>query len=171
MPSSSAFSRSQVAVIELRSTSSEQTRAIAAVLASALREGDIVVLSGDMGAGKTTFVQGAAEALGVKARVTSPTFVLMRQYEGGTRVVHVDVYRLSSLQELIDLGYEELFAPDAVTFIEWGDAVSGLMPGDRLEVDIRPMGGDERRITIGARGPALRARLDAMPFGLWVARV
>lgn len=160
-----------MAVIELRSTSSEQTRAIAATLASALREGDVVVLSGDMGAGKTTFVQGAAEALGVKARVTSPTFVLMREYEGSPRVVHVDVYRLSSLQELIDLGYEELFAPDAVTFIEWGDAVSGAMPDDRLEVDIRPIGGDERRITIGARGPATRARLDAMPFGLWVAKV
>jgi len=160
-----------VAVIELLSSSSEQTRAIATVLASSLGEGDVVVLSGDMGAGKTTFVQGAAEALGVKARVTSPTFVLMREYEGRARVVHVDVYRLSSLQELIDLGYEELFASDAVTFIEWGDAVSGLLPGDRIEVDIRPLGGDERRITISARGPAMRARLDAMPFGVWAAKV
>jgi len=97
-----------VAVIELLSSSSEQTRAIATVLASSLGEGDVVVLSGDMGAGKTTFVQGAAEALGVKARVTSPTFVLMREYEGRARVVHVDVYRLSSLQELIDLGYIEI---------------------------------------------------------------
>ena len=160
-----------MAVIECVSSASEQTRAIAATLASALRGGDVVVLSGDLGAGKTTFVQGAAEALGVKVRVTSPTFVLMREYEGRARVVHVDVYRLSSLQELIDLGYEELFATDTVTFIEWGDAVSGLMPSDRIEVDIQQLDGEERRITIGGRGPAMRARLEAMPFGIWAERV
>src|SRR5437879_397092 len=171
MPSSSVSSRSQVAVIELRSTSSEQTRAIAARLASALREGDIVVLSGDMGAGKTTFVQGAAEALGVKARVTSPTFVLMREYEGSPRIVHVDVYRLSSLQELIDLGYEELFAPDAVTFIEWGDAVDEILPDALFEVDLRTESEAERRITIRARDEALRARLAGMPFERWAVPV
>ena len=68
----------------------------------ALRGGDVVVLSGDLGAGKTTFVQGAADALGVRAHVTSPSFVLVREYSGRARIVHVDVYRLSSLQELID---------------------------------------------------------------------
>jgi tRNA threonylcarbamoyladenosine biosynthesis protein TsaE len=149
------------------SSSAGQTRAIAGALASALHGGDVVVLSGDLGAGKTTFVQGAAAALDVRAHVTSPSFVLVREYAGRARVVHVDVYRLSSLQELIDLGYEELFAPDAVTFIEWGDVVEDMLPDDRVEVDIRASDDDTRRITIRARGSAMRARLDAMAFEHW----
>jgi tRNA threonylcarbamoyladenosine biosynthesis protein TsaE len=153
------------------SASTDETRAIAAALSSALQGGDIVVLSGDLGAGKTAFVQGAAEGLGVRAHVTSPSFVLVREYAGRARVVHVDVYRLSSLQELIDLGYEELFAPDAVTFIEWGDAVSGALPDDRVEVDLRASDDETRRITISARGPTARARLEAMPLGRWVVAV
>lgn len=153
------------------SSSSEQTRAIAGALGAALRGGDVVVLSGDLGAGKTTFVQGAADALGVRAHVTSPSFVLVREYSGRARIVHVDVYRLSSLQELIDLGYEELFAPDAITFIEWGDAVDEILPDARFEVDLRTESEAERRITIRARDEALRARLAGMPFERWVVPV
>ena len=157
--------------LQIISSSAEQTRAIAAALAPALRAGDVVVLSGDLGSGKTTFVQGAATALGVQSHVTSPSFVLVREYPGRARLVHVDVYRLSSLQELIDLGYEEVFAPDAITFIEWGDAVSGLLPNERFEVDIRGAADDSRRISIGAVGPESRARLEAMPLERWTASV
>ena len=153
------------------SFSSEQTRAIAGALGAALRGGDVVVLSGDLGAGKTKFVQGAADALGVRAHVTSPSFVLVREYVGVARIVHVDVYRLSSLQELIDLGYEELFAPDAITLIEWGDAVDELLPDACFDVDIRAESEDERRITIRARDEALRARLAGVPFERWAVPV
>jgi tRNA threonylcarbamoyladenosine biosynthesis protein TsaE len=153
------------------SSSSDQTRAIAGALASSLQGGDVVVLSGDLGAGKTTFVQGVAAALDVRAHVTSPSFVLVREYAGRARVVHVDVYRLSSLQELIDLGYEEVFAPDAITFIEWGDVVGELLPDDRVDVEIRASDDETRRITIRARGSLLRARLDMMPFDTWAVTV
>lgn len=153
------------------SSSPDQTRAIAAALASGLRGGDVVVLAGDLGAGKTAFVQGAARALGVRVHVTSPSFVLVREYAGRARIVHVDVYRMSSLQEVIDLGYEELFAPDTITFIEWGDAVGDVLPDARIEVDIRASSEDDRRIAIRATGEELRARLAALPFAQWAVPV
>ena len=149
----------------------EQTRAIATVLASGLRGGDVVVLAGDLGAGKTTFVQGAAAALDVRTHVTSPSFVLVREYAGRARIVHVDVYRMSSLQEVIDLGYEELFAPDTITFIEWGDAVGDVLPDGRFEVEIHTETDDERRIVIRATAEQLRARLASMPFTQWAVPV
>jgi tRNA threonylcarbamoyladenosine biosynthesis protein TsaE len=160
-----------VADVVCISSDPEQTRAIASVLAGGLRGGDVVVLAGDLGVGKTTFVQGTAEILGVRAHVTSPSFVLVREYAGRARIVHVDVYRMSSLQEVIDLGYEELFAPDTITFIEWGDAVGDVLPDVRFEVEIRATTEDERRIAIRATGEELRARLASMPFAQWAVLV
>jgi tRNA threonylcarbamoyladenosine biosynthesis protein TsaE len=141
-------------------TSPEQTRAVAAAVAASLRPGDVVMLSGDLGAGKTCFVQGAAAAVGVRARVQSPTFVLVREYEGALRVVHADVYRLNSLQELFDLGYEELFDPSSVAFVEWGDAVEGALPPDRLEVAITRDDDDRRTVALRAPNDSWGARLD-----------
>jgi len=147
--------------LRLRSASAADTAAIGAALADLLEPGDVVVVSGDLGAGKTCLVQGAGPALGVRVRITSPSFVLMRSYPGRIRVVHVDVYRLNSLQELIELGYEEVFDPDAVTFIEWGDAVAGVLPEERFEVGITGGGDDPRAIVVRARGEPPAKRLDA----------
>lgn len=123
--------------VRLVSRSPAQTRRIAATVAGALRLGDVVALTGELGAGKTCFVQGAAAALGVPDRVTSPSFVLRREYQGRVPVLHLDVYRLSTLQEVLDIGYEEALDRDWVTFIEWGDAMSPLLPVDHLEVEFR----------------------------------
>jgi tRNA threonylcarbamoyladenosine biosynthesis protein TsaE len=113
-----------------------QTRELAAAVAALLEPGDVVSLSGELGAGKTCFVQGAARALGVRREVTSPTFLLVRVYDEATPpIVHCDVYRLEVLQDVLDLG-DEVMADDAVTFIEWGDAVAPLLPGDRLDVEV-----------------------------------
>ena len=145
--------------IRCRSSSPEDTRAIAAALATALRPGDVVALSGDLGAGKTCFVQGAAAALGVTERVTSPTFILLREHQGRVPVKHLDVYRLSNLQELTDLGFEELLDPSSIVFIEWGDAVGPLLPDEFLEVELRGDADDERAIDVHAHGPAWNGRL------------
>ncbi len=123
--------------VRLVSRSPEQTRRIAATVAGALRLGDVVALTGELGAGKTCFVQGAAAALGVPDRVTSPSCVRRREYQGRVPVLHLDVYRLSTLQEALDIGYEEALDRDWVTFIEWGDAMSPLLPVDHLEVEFR----------------------------------
>jgi tRNA threonylcarbamoyladenosine biosynthesis protein TsaE len=120
----------------LRSTGPDDTRAIASALADHLVPGDLVALSGELGAGKTAFVQGAARALGVGERVTSPSFVLVKSYrDGRLPVVHVDVYRLGTLQDVLELG-DEVLDPAGVTFLEWADAVATLLPEDRVEVEV-----------------------------------
>jgi tRNA threonylcarbamoyladenosine biosynthesis protein TsaE len=148
--------------IRCRSSSPEDTRAIAAALAPALRPGDVVALSGDLGAGKTCFVQGAAWALGVTERVTSPTFILLREHQGRMPIRHLDVYRLSNLQELTDLGFEELLDHSSIVFIEWGDAIRPLLPDEFLEVELRGDADDERAIDVHAHGPAWNGRLASI---------
>ena len=168
-----------VAEVMLRTSGPRDTQAIAAAAAASLRAGDVVALSGELGAGKTCFVQGVARALGVRGRVTSPTFTLVRTYPESTPpVVHCDVYRLDRLQDVLELG-DEVMAPDVVTCIEWGDAVVALLPPDRLEVELwleDPSQGDGVRLIrlrgVGAwamRIPALReacrAWVDGQPPG------
>ena len=155
--------------IRCRSSSPEDTRAIAAALAQALLPGDVIALSGDLGAGKTCFVQGAAAALGVSERVTSPTFVLLREHRGRVPVKHLDVYRLSNLQELTDLGFEELLDPSSIVFIEWGDAIAPLLPDEFLEVELHGDADDERAIDVHAHGPVWNGRLAhaADAFSVW----
>jgi tRNA threonylcarbamoyladenosine biosynthesis protein TsaE len=127
---------SEPAHLTLRSARPGDTRAIARAVAAALRPGDVVSLSGELGAGKTVFVQGVAEEFGVTERVTSPTFVLVRTYPGGRLpIVHCDVYRLDTLHHVLDLG-DDVLAPDVVTLIEWGDAIGPLLPEERLEVEL-----------------------------------
>lgn len=157
----------------LRSSDPDQTRALAAAVASVLAPGDVVALSGELGAGKTCFVQGAAARLGIEGRVTSPTFTLVRTYlDAPVPVVHCDVYRLDRLQDVLDLG-DEVLAPDVVTFVEWGDAIASVLPDDRLEIEVTiadagdpdgvPEPGDADRIVrLRPRGPAWRDRAAAL---------
>lgn len=118
----------------MRTRDANDTRALAASLASLVEAGDVVSLSGDLGAGKTCFVQGAARALGVTRRVTSPTFLLVRLYdEASPPVCHCDVYRLDRTGEMFALG-DDVLGPDYVSFVEWGDAIESMLPDDRLEL-------------------------------------
>jgi tRNA threonylcarbamoyladenosine biosynthesis protein TsaE len=135
-------------VLELSAPSAEAMRSLAAALATLLAGGDVVVLTGDLGAGKTTFVQGAARALGVTDPVVSPTFTLVRRYRGSRPVYHVDVYRLDRIQEVIDLGFEEMFEDDGVTFVEWGDVIEGLLPDAYLEIELWTRAEDDRRLVV-----------------------
>src|SRR5437764_5026590 len=135
-------------VLELSVESADAMRELGASVASLLSGGDVLVLTGDLGAGKTTFVKGAARALGVTDPVVSPTFTIVRRYRGTHPVFHVDVYRLDRMQEVIDLGIEELFDPDGVTFVEWGDVIEGLLPDSYLEVEMWTRADDEGRIVV-----------------------
>src|SRR6266542_1194801 len=147
-------------VIELIVPGAEDMRALGEALAGVLVPGDVVALTGDLGAGKTTLVQGAARGLGVAdGSVTSPTFTLVREYRGRWPVYHLDVYRLDRIQEVIDLGFEELLDPDGVAFVEWGDAIEGLLPDSHLEVELWSRPEDEGRIAlVSARGPSWGGR-------------
>jgi tRNA threonylcarbamoyladenosine biosynthesis protein TsaE len=138
--------------IEVVAPAAGDTRAVGAAVGRLLVPGDVVVLAGDLGAGKTTFVQGAAEALGVTEHVASPTFVLVRQYRGTVPVAHVDVYRLRRVQEVLDLGIEDLIDGGWVVFVEWGDMVEALFAESHLRVDLRASDDDRRTIALSARG-------------------
>jgi tRNA threonylcarbamoyladenosine biosynthesis protein TsaE len=128
-------------VFALCSPSPTATHAIASVIASVVRAGDLIVLAGEMGSGKTWFVKGFAAALGVTDHVTSPTFTLVHSYDGGRLPVHhADVYRLDRLGEVVDLALSELLEDEpgsrhgGVVLVEWGDAVAALLGNDYLEV-------------------------------------
>ena len=157
-------------IMELVSTSAAMTRALGAALATELGLGAVVVLSGDLGTGKTVFAQGVAAGLGVSERVVSPTFAIAREYSGRLPLHHLDVYRLDHVQEAIDLGLDELFE-GAVTLIEWGEGVRDLLPADRLEVELAldsadAAAEDMRRITVTPFGPHWTAHAPAVADAL-----
>jgi tRNA threonylcarbamoyladenosine biosynthesis protein TsaE len=114
----------------------EDTRELAAALADALVDGDLLVLTGDLGAGKTCFTQGLGHGLGIGDRITSPTFTLANRYQGRLVLNHLDVYRLNSVAETLDLGLGEL-TEDGVTVIEWGDKINEVLPQDHLLIRLR----------------------------------
>ncbi|GAC1362493.1 MAG: tRNA (adenosine(37)-N6)-threonylcarbamoyltransferase complex ATPase subunit type 1 TsaE [Actinomycetota bacterium] len=129
-----------------------------------LRPGDVLSLGGDLGAGKTTFVQGLAAGLAIPARVTSPTFVLMKEYLGGRYpLIHMDVYRLDRMQEVVDLGYDEFLDPSHIVVVEWGDMVEPLLPKDHLSIQMR-YGEDisSREIAFHPSGPQWEVRMQVV---------
>jgi tRNA threonylcarbamoyladenosine biosynthesis protein TsaE len=149
--------------IQVTTTSPDETRILGACLAPTLVPGDVISLSGDLGAGKTVFVQGLATALGVEAPVTSPTFTIVHEYEGRYPVTHMDVYRLDSFQEVLDLGFEELLDPGAILIVEWGEAVTPLFPRSYLEVEITQADvADHRLFVFRPRAPEWLPKLETM---------
>ena len=153
----------RTAPISVSTRAPEETHKVAGALAELLVPGDVVSLTGDLGAGKTCFVQGAARALGVTEPVTSPTFVLVREYRGDVPVYHLDVYRLGNLREVLDLGFEDLLDPGGVMFIEWGDAIDTLLPDSHLRVEITADPEDDgRRMAFSGRGPRWLARWERL---------
>lgn len=148
-----------VAPVLARTKAVEETRDLAAAIAGLARPGDLILLAGDLGAGKTVFVQGFGRALGVHEPITSPTFTLVQQYEGRMPVHHLDVYRLDQLGEVVDLGLAELLDEGGVVLVEWGDVILPVLPNDYLEVGLRfGADDDERRVSIRAVGTPWGAR-------------
>jgi tRNA threonylcarbamoyladenosine biosynthesis protein TsaE len=147
----------------VQTRSSEETFSLAARVGTILRPGDVVALSGDLGAGKTVFAKGIARALGIVEEVVSPTFTLVREYDGLVPLVHVDVYRLDHLQELHDLGFDELVGGRSVMVVEWGERVSALLPAERLDVLLTAGDDDDTRlVTFEPAGRSWSVRCDAL---------
>jgi tRNA threonylcarbamoyladenosine biosynthesis protein TsaE len=132
----------------LRSHDPAETQAIGERLGARLGPGAVVACTGELGAGKTCFLQGLARGLGVTTGVTSPTFVLINQYRGRLPVYHLDAYRTGSLTELVDLGLEEMLHGDGVTVIEWADKLLPLLPAATIRVHLDGLGDEPREITI-----------------------
>jgi tRNA threonylcarbamoyladenosine biosynthesis protein TsaE len=126
----------------------EAMQALGERVGARLEAGDVVACIGELGAGKTCFIQGLARGLGVDGDVTSPTFVLVNQYRGRVPVYHVDAYRTGSLTELVDLGLEEMLHGGGVTVVEWADKLQPLLPASTLAVTITGLGDEPRRIVL-----------------------
>ena len=133
--------------MELLSHSPEETEDIGARLAETLKPGAVVAFTGDLGAGKTAFTRGLARGLGVTDRVTSPTFTIVNEYLGGRLpLFHFDMYRLSSSDELFDIGWEDYLARGGVCAVEWSENVADALEPDAIRVDIRRGAGENDRI-------------------------
>ena len=159
--------------------SAESTRALAAAIAAFCVPGDVLLLAGDLGAGKTTFSQGFGRALGIDEPVTSPTFTLVRQYEvpvgptGVRTLLHADVYRLDRLAEITDLGLGQLVEDGGVALVEWGDAAEPVLGDGALSVLLvtDPDDDDRRVITVAADGAAWADRWSALTSAIEPWRV
>ncbi|MGC8653881.1 MAG: tRNA (adenosine(37)-N6)-threonylcarbamoyltransferase complex ATPase subunit type 1 TsaE [Candidatus Kryptoniota bacterium] len=125
-----------------------ETIALGEKFGNELRSGDFVAMYGDIGAGKTHFVQGVCRALNVKEVVNSPTFTIINEYHGKLDVYHIDLYRVSSLKEILDLGFEEYLDAGAVCIVEWAEKLNGIMPEKRYEVTMTIGGENIRNINI-----------------------
>ncbi|HET9249181.1 MAG TPA: tRNA (adenosine(37)-N6)-threonylcarbamoyltransferase complex ATPase subunit type 1 TsaE [Actinomycetota bacterium] len=149
--------------IELRAATAEDTRSIGEALAPLLSAGDAIALTGELGAGKTTFAQGLARGLGFPGHVVSPTFTLVREYRSGRLpIVHADVYRLERVQDVLDLELEGS-AEDGVLLVEWGDAVQALLPPGHLVVELTVPGeGEERSVRLRTEGTAWLPRWERL---------
>jgi tRNA threonylcarbamoyladenosine biosynthesis protein TsaE len=138
--------------VEWSSGSAEETRALGARLGAVLRGGEVVLLCGDLGVGKTQFAQGVARALGVQAPVVSPTFTLAVHYEGRVPLVHYDLYRVAHAAELDGIGFLEADDPRTVSLVEWGDRVQ--VPG-AIRVTFHMRGDGVRQLVVEGLGPGV----------------
>lgn len=146
--------------VRARTTEVSMTQALAGAVAALVEPGDVVLLAGELGAGKTAFAQGFGRAVGVDDPITSPTFTLARQYEAaGFMLHHLDVYRLERLSEMADVGINELIDSGGVVLIEWGDVIAPALPNDYLEISFTyGERDDERHVELRCVGARWMAR-------------
>jgi tRNA threonylcarbamoyladenosine biosynthesis protein TsaE len=144
--------------VELTSASAAETEAIAGRLARTLRRGDVVTISGELGAGKTTFVRGACRALGVESPVTSPTFTVGHRYHGNPEVSHLDLFRFQGFSPA-EWGDLEPYFEDAICFVEWPEAAAGALPPVRVEVRLSHVDREHRTIELESSDRELLAQV------------
>lgn len=142
------------------SNSEEETKTFAKQLASYMSAGDVITLSGNLGAGKTTFTKGFAKGLGIKRAVSSPTFTIIKEYKGKLPLYHMDVYRLEHSEE--DIGFDEYFYGDGVTVVEWAAFIKEFLPKDRLNIEINYIDETSREIKLTAKGIHFNNILDQL---------
>ena len=126
----------------------EETWAVAREFAKTLKPGDVVCLEGDLGAGKTTFTQGLAAALGVPGRVNSPTFCIVQEHRGEALLVHMDLYRLHGEDDVIAIGWEDYLAEGAILVVEWPERAGTLVPATARHLVFRHLDGEENRLIV-----------------------
>jgi tRNA threonylcarbamoyladenosine biosynthesis protein TsaE len=139
----------------LRTASSDETREVGRWIGKWVKAGDVLALFGDLGTGKTVLVKGLSESLGIKENVESPSFTIISEYQGRIPLYHIDLFRMSSVDEILKIGYEEYVYGDGICAIEWAENIQALLPKRRLDIKLFHAGMDERRIEIHPCGMAM----------------
>ena len=154
--------KKETEIIEITSSSAEQTIEIARLIGKKLKAGDLLALSGELGSGKTCFTKGLAQGLDVSAeyQITSPTFTLINEYPARCKFHHFDVYRLNNYSELEDLGYEEYLSGEGVVVIEWAEKIAKLIPGDSIFINFEYVDENSRKMIIRGSKRRLRELID-----------
>ncbi len=132
--------------------SPEETKKLGKEISKLVKPGDLLAFYGELGAGKTCFIQGISEGLEVKDYVTSPSFTIINEYQGKFPIYHFDVFRVSNIEEIIELGYEEYFYGEGLTVIEWAEKIENLLPKDHLKIEIKFKTNYERKISFIPQG-------------------
>ena len=147
-------------MLKITTYSAKQTKEIAYKIGKILSKGELIILTGDLGAGKTTFTQGLAQGMGITKMVTSPTFTIMKVYKGELPLYHIDAYRLEGLTQ--DLGLDEMIDDDGVCVIEWPVFISDTLPKDYLNIDIKRISDDTRSLTFIPKGKEYEKILEVI---------
>ena len=147
---------------ELTTTGPDETRRIGRVLGEVARPGDVFLLAGELGAGKTCLTQGILRGLGSDETARSPTFVLVSEYSARLTLYHVDLYRLKGGVDVLDLGLEEYLEGDGVTVVEWADRAPGLLGEEYMSIDFERVDDETRRLRVSAEGAAFEEALAAL---------
>lgn len=150
-------------MFNLRTRNENETIELGKKIAALLESGDILCLTGDLGAGKTAITKSIAAEIGIEEHVTSPTFTIVNQYYGSVNLNHFDVYRIERIEEMYDIGYEEYFYSEAINIVEWANLIEELIPDEHIWIDIR-IGEDslERIFTISSRDEKIMKRIEVL---------
>jgi len=130
----------------------KDTESLGKIIAKSMEKGTVICLDGDLGVGKTALTQFIAKEFGVKEYIVSPTFTIIKEYNGKLPFYHMDVYRIGSEEDMYDLGWDEYIYSEGVTVIEWSDLIEGILPEERINIEIKRIDDDKREINIKGKG-------------------
>ena len=142
----------------------KDTEKLCKTIASCIEKGTVICLDGDLGVGKTALTQFIAKEFGVKEYIVSPTFTIIKEYNGKLPFYHMDVYRINSEDDMYDLGYDEYIYSEGVTIIEWSHLIEGILPEERVNIDINRIDDDKRRINITGKGSVYERLTEELKY-------
>lgn len=139
-------------MLKIKTDNAKQTEELGRCIGESLTGGEIIAMTGDLGAGKTTITKSIAKGLDIDEYITSPTFTIVNEYEGRLKLFHFDVYRIGDIEEMYDMGYEEYFYSGGVCIIEWANLIEEILPEDTIRIEISTQDENKRQFIITGKG-------------------
>ena len=139
-------------MLKIKTNNAKETQQLGRLIGESLVGGEIIAMTGDLGAGKTTMTKSIAKGLNIDEHITSPTFTIVNEYDGRLKLFHFDVYRIGDIEEMYDIGYEEYFYSGGVCIIEWANLIEEILPEDTINIEISTLDENKREFTITGKG-------------------